>query len=66
MIRHTKDTYYNGVPLVRHSTSFACDECETRCDPNSCNPEDWLYRYNGQQICWYCLMSQTGAEIITE
>ena len=39
---------------------YECNECGSRCDQDSYNPKDWLYLYNGDQLCWECLQDQSG------
>ena len=45
-------------------TRHECDECGGRCDPGSCRPQDWLYKLNGQELCWDCFLAESGAEIV--
>ena len=67
MVRSEKEIVsINGMPSMRRSTSFVCDECECECNPDSCNARDWLYSYNGSQLCWDCFMAEADAEIITD
>lgn len=65
MVREVKDIC-GATPVMYRHTEFTCDECEARCDPNDSNPKEWLFSFNGQQLCWECLMDEAGFEPVTE
>lgn len=66
MVTVEKRICNSGAPLMRRLTSYCCDECETRCDPNSADLRDRLYRWNGEELCWDCLMELAGIEEVKE
>lgn len=67
MVRAYKDIVMcHGFPYTQRSVHFECDECETVCYPSSCTPTEWLYRVNGQELCWECFLDEVGAEIVKE
>ena len=65
MVREVKDICGATPTMYRH-TEFTCDECECRCDPNSCDVKDHLFSFNGSQLCWECLQAEAGIEEVTE
>lgn len=50
MISYSRSICNSKSPLMKRSTSFVCDECETRCDPNGSISER-LYEFDGEQLC---------------
>ena len=65
MVSVTKDVCLTAM-RARTSVEFFCDECECRCDPNSCDVKDHLFSFNGSQLCWECLQAEAGIEEVTE
>ena len=54
MVTVDKYVSMDGMKHVKHE----CDECGARCDPDSRNVTEWLFSYNGMQLCWHCLLYQ--------
>ena len=57
MVKNSEE--YNGVTWLS-STHFICDSCNKECDPDSKDPEDWLFEYDGEHLCWDCLLDIVG------
>ena len=55
MIRSTKSICNSSRPLMKRSTSYECDWCNRRCDPNG-SRSDRIYEYDGEQLCLDCLL----------
>ena len=54
-----KKDEFNGIAWASN-TYFTCDECQKECDPDSKNPENWLFEYDGDHLCWDCLLDIVG------
>lgn len=53
------DKFISIDPIgVTRSEKHICDECRYECDQGSWDPQEWLYSFNGQQLCWHCLQYQ--------
>lgn len=61
MISYYKEIVNSGVPSTRRWTSFECDWCGSRCNPNG-NRVERLYEYDGEQLCADCLLEQLQNE----
>ena len=50
---------FNGI-VWQPSKRFYCDSCNKECDPDSKDPEKWLFEYDGDHLCWDCLLDIVG------
>ena len=54
--------------ICRYATCVSkihtCDLCEKYCDPTSSDPRKWLYDYEGDELCWDCLMDAAQITVV--
>lgn len=55
----------NGFKVMEISR-FCCDQCEADCYPDSSDPRDWLYEFDGDQLCWECLLDAACIQVIND
>lgn len=53
MVKET--TEFNGE-IWQPAKRFFCDVCQKECDPYGHTPKLWLFHWDGDDLCWDCLL----------
>ena len=40
--------------------TYECDCCGEICYPDDKDPRQWLYDFEGAELCWACMVDATG------
>ena len=53
MVKESEE--FNGI-VLQFAKRFYCDKCGKECDPYGHTPELCLFHWDGDDLCWECLL----------